>query len=312
MTVSVGVDYAAGSWRVCCVDQGKLIEFHEFSTVNDLLAWIHGSCPLYPEPTMVLSLDVTAPFSALPALTSEQVDRLLQRYRPLPAFTEVSAVLQILRSISVRSYCAPSVEYLPTVPLHRRLLRPGLGTANEVCAVVALLRHLREQEASWPEMSFLYVNAGVGGVCALVIQDGQIVNGIGTLQGTSLPLAYRYLAMLETAQGEQDDARHEALQKALHEAFWEGLTQELAGLLATHHIEDMVVLGQESARLIERLADSYQIYLFPQASSEHEGYEAALGAALLAEGLELGGSAADVVNHLQIRQAEQVALISRP
>ncbi len=72
------------------------------------------------------------------------------------------------------------------------------------------------------------------------------------------------------------------------------------------------MLGQESARLIERLADSYQIYLFPQASSEHEGYEAALGAALLAEGLELGGSAADVVNHLQIRQAEQVALISRP
>jgi predicted butyrate kinase (DUF1464 family) len=311
MGVSIGVDYVPGRWRACCVDQGKLMECHTFSAVDDLQAWVNGICALYPEPTIVLSLDVTTSFSALPALTGEQVDKLLQCYHPTPAFIEVNAALHCLRSISARSYCAPSVEYLPTVPLHRRLLRPALGTASEVCAVVALLHHMREQEAAWPEMNFLYVNAGESGVCTLVLKDGQIINGIGTLQGTSLPAAYRYLALLETAEEGQDDAEHEVLQKALSEAFWEGLIQELAGLLATHHIEDMVVRGQESSSLIERLADRYQIYLFPPAHDEHEGYESALGAALLAEGLELDGSAAEVVNHLQIRQAERIALIPR-
>ena len=309
MAVSIGLDYAPGQWKVCCVDQGKPVEFHAFSAVEDLLAWVNGICALYPEPTIVLSLDVTTPFSALPTLTGEQVDKLLQRYHPTPAFAEMRVALQNLRSISIRSYCAPSVEYLPAVPLHRRLMRPALGTANELCAVVALLHHMREQEAFWPEMNFLYVNASESGVCALVLQDGQVINGIGTLQGTSLPTAYGYLAMLETAEGDQDDARHEALQEALRAAFWEGLTQELAGLLATHHMEDMVVLGQQGATLIERLADEYQMYLFPRARPEYEGYESALGAALLAEGLELDGRAAEVVNHLQIRQAGRVALI---
>jgi hypothetical protein len=83
------------------------------------------------------------------------------------------------------------------------------------------------------------------------------------------------------------------------------LTQELAGLLAVHHSEDIVVLGQQSERLVERLADTYQVYLFPYAHSEREGYESAIGAALLAEGLEQAGSSGAVVDHLQLRQARR-------
>ena len=62
--------------------------------------------------------------------------------------------------------------------------------------------------------------------------------------------------------------------------------------------------------MIERLADVYQVYLFPHAHTEREGYEAALGAALLAEGLEQDGSACEVVNRLQIRQANRIALVA--
>lgn len=310
MTISIGVDYTPEQWRVCGVDQGKPVELHTFATAGELLALVRQICALYPEPTIVVSLEVTTPFSALPALTDEQIDRLVRRYHPTQAFIEAREVLRSLRSMSMRSYCAPSVEYLPTVPLYRRLMRPALGTANEVCATVALLHHMREQDASWPEMNFFTVNASENGSCALVIKDGEIINGIGTLQGSSLPAAYRYLTELETAAGPENGKRRETFRRAFSEAFWEGLTQELAGLIAIHHIEDIVVLGKESASLIERLADIYQVYLFPHAHTEREGYEAALGAALLAEGLEQDSSARDVVNRLQIRQADQAALVA--
>lgn len=307
--VSIGVDYTPGQWKACRVEQGRPVELHTFPQIDELLAAVRQMCAHYPEPTIVISLDVATPFSALSAFTEEQLDRVSQRYHPIPAKVEIKTAFKALHSMSIRSYCAPSVEYLPTVPLHRCLMRPALGTANEVCASVALLHYMCEQQASWTEMNFLYVNAGENGTCALAVVDGQIVNGIGTLQGSSVPVAYGYLATLETSEGFEDEERRVTLQKVLSESFWEGLTQELAGLLAIHHLEDMVVLGKRSDSLVERLADTYQVYLFPHARTEIEGYESALGAALLAEGLEQDGSASEVVAHLQLRQANRVALL---
>lgn len=308
MTIRIGIDYFPEQWRVCGVEQGKAVELHTLAETGELLTLVRQMCALYPEPTIVLSLDVSTPFRALAELTDEQIDRLVQRYHPAPAFTEIREVLRALRSMSARVYCAPSVEYLPTVPLYRRLMRPALGSANEVCAAVALLHHMREQEAPWPEMNFFCVNARENGSCALVIKDGEIVNGLGVLQGSALPSAYGYLADLESVPEPENEERRATLQQAQREAFWEGLTQELAGLIAIHHIEDIVLLGKEGASLIERLADVYQVYLFPHAHTEREGYEAALGAALLAEGLERDGCAREVVERLQIRQANREAL----
>lgn len=310
MTVSLGISYVPGQWRVCRVEQGQLAESHLFGSADEMLAVARQLCAQYPEPTIVLALDVVTPFVALPTLSDEQLERLVQRYHPGPAFSEVKMALQALGALSLRSYCAPSVAYLSGVPLHRCLMRPALGSASEVCAVVALLHYMRRQEATWEEMNFFYVNAGENGTCVLVIVNGQVVNGIETLQGSSLSAAYSYLAQLEGAEGLKDGEREEraALQAALDEAFWEGLKQELAGLLALEHSEDMVVLGSQSARLIERLADTYQIYLFPHAHTEREGYESALGAALLGEGLEQEGDSAAVVNRLQICQANRVRL----
>jgi len=307
MAISIGIDYAPGQWRVCNVEQGRPAECQICATAGEMQALVSQVCALYPEPTIVVSLDVAAPFGPLSALTEPQMDQLAQRYHPTPARTEVKAVLAALRSLSLRTYCAPSVEYLPTLPVYRRLLRPALGNANEVCTIVALLHHMREQDASWPEMNFFYVNAGESGTCVLVIKDGQIVNGIGQVQGSALPAAYHYLATVESVEDVEEAKAHPDFRQAQDEAFWEGLRQDLAGLLAIHQIEDVVLLGQKSPALVERLADLYQVYLFPYAGAEVAGYEAVLGAALLADGLEQEGCAAEVVNHLQILQAGQSA-----
>ncbi|HEX7736206.1 MAG TPA: DUF1464 family protein [Ktedonobacteraceae bacterium] len=299
MAVSFGIDYTPGQWQVCRVEQGKLTEHRMFEGASELLAELLAELERYPAATIVVSLDVATPFAPLPELSDEQLERLVQRYHPTPAFREVIETLRAVRALSSRCYCAPSVEYLPTVPLHRFLMRPALGSAREVCAVVALLHYMREQQATWEEMNFFCVNASENGTSVLVIANGQIVNGINTLQGSAVPVAYGYLASLELA------GEHMDLQPALEEAFWEGLAQDLAGLLAIHHSEDLVVLGKQGEKLVERLSDTYQIYLFPHAHTEREGYEAALGAALLGDGLVQDGSASEVVERLQIRQAQR-------
>lgn len=308
MAISIGIDYAPGQWRVCNVEHDKQAEFQVCATAGEMQALVSQVCALYPEPTIVISLDVTTPFAPLSALTEQQLDHLAQRYHPTPACSEVKEALATLRSLSQHAYCAPSVEYLPTLPAYRHLLRPALGNANEVCAIVALLHYMREQEASWPEMNFFYVNASESGTCVLVIKDGQIVNGIGLVQGSPLPAAYQYLATLESAEDAEEEAARATFRQAQNEAFWEGLRQDLAGLLAVHQIEDVVLLGQKSPVLIERLADLYQVYHFPHVHPDGAGYESALGAALLAEGLEQDGCAAEVVNHLQISLAGQGTL----
>lgn len=312
MAVSFGLDYASGQWKVCRVEQGQLAEQHVFENAHTLLEALHRFSAANPEAPLVISLDVATPFATLSELSAERLERLARRYHPTPAFREVTAVLQAVRTLSARCYCAPSVEYLPTVPLHRFLMRPALGSARELCTVVALLHFMREQQATWEEMSFFCVNASENGTSVLVIANGQVVNGINTLQGSAVPVAYGCLASLEGAQdlAEETSGLSAQLQTALDEAFWEGLAQELAGLLAIHHSEDLVVLGKQSEKLVERLGDTYQIYLFPHAHTEREGYEAALGAALLGEGLlAQAGGASEVVERLQIRQAERVLLV---
>ena len=53
---------------------------------------------------------------------------------------------------------------------------------------------------------------------------------------------------------------------------------------------------------IERFADSYQVYLFPYSQPDYEGFEAASGAATIAEGLYGQNARAEIVERLQIRE----------
>lgn len=306
MSISIGIDCTPGQYRVCRVEQGQPAEFHCFETTDELLAAVRQLCARYPEPTIVVALDGATPFVSLAALTDDQLERPGQRSLPTPPFSELTSILRTLRALSSQSYCAPSVEYLPSVPPHRCLLRPALGNAGEVCAVVALLHFMREQQASWEEMNFYCLNASAEESSVLVIVNGQIVNGNNLLPGSSSLVASSYLERLASAgSADGQPAPHVLPPSALDEAFWEGLTQELAGLLALHHLEDLVVLGMRSGELVERLAETYQVYRFPHAGTEREGYEKARGAALLGEGLETPGSAREVVEHLQLRQTRR-------
>jgi len=70
--------------------------------------------------------------------------------------------------------------------------------------------------------------------------------------------------------------------------------------MAVHHLEDIIVRGPRKDAFIERFSDTYQVYHYPQGEPDAEGYEAAIGAGIIAEGLRYPGLAAEVVERLQI------------
>lgn len=289
MTLSVGIDRHPESWKICMMEDGQTVELCSFADSSLALVYIERTCLLYPELTMTVSLRIDVPFIPLSTLTDQQLEGMANPDQQ----SEMEHFLKVARSINLNSYILPSVKYLPAVPLYRKFMRANLGSSSDVCAAAALLFRLREREAAWPDMRFLSLSISHHLASVQAIEEGYIVNGMEIMH-------------IDLAQVKKELDGH--MQQLSEQAFWEELTQGLAGLMAIHHCEDIVVRGPSQEAFSERFADTYQVYLFPYNASDNAGYEAALGAAVIAEGLYRAGYAAGVVERLQIREASGLPL----
>lgn len=294
MVLNLGVDCSVDDWKTCLMEHGHLLQLSSFTDALAMLAYVQHICAHYPEPTIALSSDLNTYFAALSALTEQQFYEMTL-YRSNQSWGDKLKELFIaIGAINLRSYCIPAVAYIDSIPAYRKLNRADMGTAGNLCATTTILSRMREREAAWSEMRFLYLEVGYMTKSIVVVEDGYIINGIGTQEHM-----YRGNWF--------DEPESDAL---VEEAFWEGLTQDLAGLMAIHHFEDIVVREQSAAEedirrkdaVIERLDEHYQLYTFPGYESEKAGYDIAIGAALIAEGLAYGGPAADVVERLRLRE----------
>jgi predicted butyrate kinase (DUF1464 family) len=150
---------------------------------------------------------------------------------------------------------------------------------------------LSERETAWSAMNFLCVRVGYNSRNIVVVEDGRIVNGMSQGEVTDYDDA-------EASKGSRIEDSGTKL--ASEEAFWEELTRDLAGLMAIHHLEDLIVIGQREDAFVERFAEIYQVYYFPHGEPGTDEYEIAIGAAIIAEGLRNSGLAGEVVDRLQI------------
>jgi predicted butyrate kinase (DUF1464 family) len=316
MALSVGIDFDENNWKICMLEHGEVLELRSFVSSSAALAYVEHYCVLYPELTIVAATagfeSPFTPLHTLGILPSAEIDADSEAEQQ--AFGAKDFLIAV-GNMNLNSYNAPSVKYLPTVSLHRKLMRPHLGASNSLCATAALLYGLRKREAVWPEMRFLCVKVDQDTKSVLVVEDGRIVNGISDMPGGMGALMNGVPGYGNESFPNEEDGREFKAQELEHrgeaknvvhaseQAFWEGLTQELAGLMAIHHLEDVVVTGENKAALIERFADSYQVYLFPYSELDVEGYESALGAAVIAEGLYAPGLTSEVVERLQVREA---------
>ncbi len=281
MTMSIGIDYKAGVWKTCFTENGQTIELCTFADSDATLAYIERLCAFYPEPIIALSSKLETTLCSLQMLLLEQ-DALAST----ADVTDLHNFLIAIGSLNARNFHLPALKNLKSVPRYRKRKRKDMGDADKLCSVATLLYRMRQQEAAWSEMRFLFLEVEENERSIVVIKDGRIVDGM--------------TVRMEADEDEDEEEREQA--------FWEGLSEDVAGLMAVHHFEDIVVTDRRStaqekldkSTIVDRLGDTYQFYLYPHNESEPEGFETAIGASLVAEGLFRPSLASEIVERLQI------------
>ncbi|HMF34164.1 MAG TPA: DUF1464 family protein [Candidatus Lokiarchaeia archaeon] len=92
----------------------------------------------------------------------------------------LAAILGTLHEQQTPGYVLPSAKHLPTVPVHRKINRIDLGTADKVCTAAVGLQDQSEQfNIPYEQTAFIMIEIGVGFTAVLAIEDGKIIDGIG-------------------------------------------------------------------------------------------------------------------------------------
>jgi Predicted butyrate kinase len=293
MPISIGIDYAPTRWSCCVSDEETIIERTAFGSVDALVRYLAQTCAFYPEAALMIALPLE--------VEGQPLQRYLLQERTLVVVgdEQLQHFLRTVNEFSQQAYLVPAVQHLPTVPLYRRLLRPTLGASTTFCMLVSLLYFMRQQQADWAEMNFSLLSLQPTSYTLLVIKDGCVVDGTGEY--------------VRCTPGESADGT------SIEQAILERLTYDLAGIMAVHQLENVVLLfhaellatDEQEANprehgaqienpeaVIEHFADLYQFFMYPVSDSEMVGFEAAQGAALLAEGLRASGPAAELSHYL--------------
>jgi predicted butyrate kinase (DUF1464 family) len=220
----------------------------------------------------------------------------------------------------------PGVIHLDTVPMHRKLNRVDLGTADKVCAAALAIADQGARRGRAPEeTSLVLLELGGAFTAGVAVDRGRIVDGVG---GSSGPMGWRgsgaldaevaYLAGEITkemifrggvATIEEADMSRRSV--AL-EAYVEGAARTARQLRAAAPDANEILISGRMAdepvvrrALVAGLAGVGEVV--PLAGFAATAKQGAQGAALLADGLA-GGRWARLVDRLGIREAKGTVL----
>lgn len=217
----------------------------------------------------------------------------------------------------------PGVIHLDSVPVHRKLNRVDLGTADKVCAAaLAIESRQRDTDRALDDISLILLELGGAFTAAVAVDRGRIVDGLG---GTSGPMGWlsagaldgevAYLAgSVEKAMlfgGGAETVAETAGRAVAIAAYVEGAAKAVRQLAASVPGVDQVVVSGRSAAdadLVRRLRTSLAgMSVVPLEGFSPVAKQGAQGAALLADGLA-GGRHEALVQRLGIREAHGTVL----
>jgi predicted butyrate kinase (DUF1464 family) len=334
----VGIDPGTVSIDVCGLDDGRvfldrslptaealadpriLVELLESAGQLDLVAGPSG----YGLP-LVAARDLTDTDLRLAYLIAEGDSGGIGGLRSLMRAFARSSVPVIL---------TPGVIHLRSVPAHRKVNRVDMGTADKLCAVV-LAVHEQAARRSCPhrDVSLILLELGGAFSAAIAVEQGRIVDGVG---GTSGPLGLRSAGALDgevaylmgsvtkdvlfgggvtSIAGSDNVDREVDLVAPAWQAYIESALKTVAALLVSVPAPAEIVLSGRVARIpairevltaclhgVNAAAEVRELTGFAAVAKQ-----AAQGAALLADGLA-GGSSAALVDAMGIRDAQGTVL----
>ncbi len=252
----------------------------------------------------------------------------------------LGALMRMLAHSSLPIVFTPGVIHLASVPAHRKVNRVDMGTADKVCAV-ALAVHDQAERLGCRERDVSFIQLELGGVftAAIAVERGRIVDGAG---GTSGALGLRGSGALDgevaflagsvskgllfsggvAAIAGPPDAPAAAIadprtprDHLAREAYLESVVKTVALLaVSAPAAREVIVSGRvarvagvrdELARRLQGLAAGASVHTLTGFATVAK--QAAQGAALVADGLA-GGTSAAIVDTLGIHEASGTVL----
>jgi predicted butyrate kinase (DUF1464 family) len=233
----------------------------------------------------------------------------------------------------------PGVIHLPTVPEYRKANKIDMGTADKLCCLaLGIFDQARQHQIGFDETSFIFVEGGGAYTAVMVVNNGQVIDGLGGSSGgpgfyalgtIDGELAYLLGTFPKEVlfsggvahQAGQPTQSPEALlalretDRAVHQA-WEALFEGIAKSVAAEIIvlpkpREIILSGRlcripEVRAELERRLNHFAPVRWISGIAE-TAKEAAQGAALIADGMA-GGQFANLVETMQLKEAQGTVL----
>lgn len=232
----------------------------------------------------------------------------------------------------------PSVIELPTVPLHRKVNKIDMGTADKMAvAVLGVYDQSRRLGIPYSEVSFILVEVGFGYNAVMGVEGGQIVDGIG---GTCFPgPGFLTISAMDAelvqlvGEWERKDTfeggaisimrevnpqrlleRRDPEAKLAFEAMMEGIEKAVASMTVSVRKPKEILLSGRWTRhaevkeeLTRRLSKYAEVRPLGFLEGARKTKETAQGYAVVADGLA-GGKFEDLVEWMRINEAKGTVL----
>ncbi|MGH9258067.1 MAG: DUF1464 family protein [Vicinamibacterales bacterium] len=338
----IGIDPGTISIDLCGLDDGRVFVDRSLLTAETLadpavlLAVLEASQPL---DLIAGPSGYGLPLTAARDLTDTDI-----RLAYLAAAGEgggiggLRSLMRALARTDLPIVVTPGVVHLPSVPPHRKVNRVDMGTADKVCAAALAIREQAMRHGcAEHEVSFVLLELGGAFTAGLAVQGGRIVDGMG---GTSGPLGLRAAGALD---GEVAFLAGTVSKRMLFEGgaasiarapdapetianpgtgaervAWDAYVESAVKAVAALSVSigggrpEVLLSGRFARTAAVREELTHRLAGIATAVREVTGFAAqakqgAQGAALLADGLA-GGASAALVERLGIREARGTVL----
>lgn len=306
--LSLGMDYDATAWRLAAWDEDREADLRTFAGEAELWECLEDLIAMHPAVPMVLPSGFGMPVTRVEEILDRDIAEMtLQPGRPVA--DGLGQFLAEARRRRLRAFCIPAVKLLPSVPWHRKLNRVDLGTADALSAAAWTIHCLEATGRPPAACDFLLLHTRTGARSLLAVREGRIVDGLGGSAGPlgatreGLPAAFGSPAAGAAGTRRLDKAQSQTM-GGRQAALWEAIAKESLGLLGFHGLSEVIPTGVRRAEVTRWLGERLPLRQLP---TPPDGYEAALGAAVIAAGLT-GGPTAHLVGHLGLREARERVL----
>jgi predicted butyrate kinase (DUF1464 family) len=185
---ALGIDPGTSSFDFCCLDDRANSAVFEASVPTPVVAKSPES--LLSVVTEVEADVIVGPSAmGLPVTHISEITDLKLAQATLGKNTEVDIAIRrfikMLQGLNLNVFFIPSVIQLPTVPLHRKLNKVDMGTADKTCiSALALWDYAKRHERGYRDANLVVLELGFGFNAIMAIEHGKLIDGIG---GTIFP-----------------------------------------------------------------------------------------------------------------------------